>query len=129
MTARLRTYARILLLLYLAAVCVLCFAQFDDTPSVPFSIFGIPNDKVVHFLMFAPFPFLAWFSFGKRPARRKRLLILGAILLVGFVLAVFTEGIQWFIPYRSGDWRDLAADSLGLLASTLILIPPVCLKD
>ena len=24
---------------------------------------------------------------------------------------------------------DLAADSLGLLASTLILIPPVCLKD
>ena len=129
MTARLKIYARILLLVYLAAVCVLCFARFDESPSMSLSFWGIPSDKIVHFLMFAPFPILAWFSLGKFPERRKRLLTLGGLLLLGLVLAVFTEGIQWFIPYRSGDWRDLLSDALGLLATTLILIPIVCRKD
>ena len=129
MTARAKITFRILLLLYIAAVCFLCFARFDDTPSVPLQIFGIPTDKLVHFLMFAPFPVLAWFAFGGKRKGWRRYLALALILGVGVLLSLSTEVIQQYIPYRNGDWTDFAADLTGLVTSTLILLPFVCKKD
>ena len=53
------TYARIAFAAYIVAVLVLCFAKFPSTDDVPTELWGIPMDKIVHFLMFFPLPLLA----------------------------------------------------------------------
>ena len=55
--------ARILFFLYLAAVAFLCFMHVDKLPDVQKFIFGIPTDKIAHFLMFLPFPILAYLAY------------------------------------------------------------------
>ena len=60
-----RIFARILFLLYLVAICILCFGKFSGSSDFPTSLLGIPSDKIVHFLMFLPFPILAFFAFDK----------------------------------------------------------------
>lgn len=119
-----RTAARILFFLYLAAVLVLCFAQFKSTPDVPTSFLGIPTDKVVHFCMFFPFPILAFLAFDRYTENvRSTLLFSGAIFGIGCLLAVGTEwGQAHLTSYRSGDPKDLLADVLALLLSTAMVI-------
>ena len=119
-----RTAARILFFLYLAAVLVLCFAQFKSTPDVPTSFLGIPTDKVVHFCMFFPFPILAFLAFDRyTDSVRSTLLFSGITLLVGFLLAWGTEwGQAHLTDYRSGDPLDLLADGTALVLSTLLVI-------
>ncbi|MBO7604542.1 MAG: VanZ family protein [Bacteroidales bacterium] len=112
---------RILTLLYIIAVAVLCFARFSALPPSPASIFGIPADKVVHFLMFLPFPVLAFFSLRlSRGGVVKTLLVLVAVFIVGCGLAWGTEYIQSKLPYRTMDPADFGADRLGLICGSFI---------
>ena len=104
---------RVLTLLYIIAVAVLCFAKFSAMPPSPVSIFGIPADKVVHFLMFLPFPI-------RRGGVVKTILVLVAVFIVGCALAWGTEYIQGKLPYRSMDPADFGADRLGLLCGSII---------
>lgn len=115
---------RVLFFLYLAAVLVLCFAHFDSTPSVPLELLGIPTDKIVHFCMFLPFPFLAFLAFDKyTESVRSTLVFAGITFAAGFLLAVGTEwGQAHLTEYRSGDSRDLLADVLALALGTLCII-------
>lgn len=130
MSRKAKIFFRILLAVYLVTVLFLCFGKFGEGPDISLSFWGIPTDKLVHFAMFFPFPILTYFSLGARPREKKRLFFaLLQILFAGFILAVFTESAQHFIPYRSGEWSDLFADTLGLLTATLILFPFVCRKD
>ena len=115
---------RALFLLYLAAVLFLCFGNFSDLSSAPKTILGFESDKVVHFLMFFPFPILFYLSF-ERPARRpwQGILLLLGILFLGSVIAVGTECIQDLIPYRGADKADFLADFLALCCSTALILP------
>lgn len=119
-----RTAARILFFLYLAAVLVLCFAQFKSTPDVPTSFLGIPTDKVVHFCMFFPFPILAFLAFDQFTETLPHTLLFSGITLVtGLLLALGTEwGQAHLTNYRSGDPLDLLADTLALVLSTVLVI-------
>ena len=119
-----RTAARILFFLYLAAVLVLCFAQFKSTPDVPTSFLGIPTDKVVHFCMFFPFPILAFLAFDKYTETPKSTLLFSSLTFVaGVLLALGTEwGQTHLTSYRTGEPWDLAADLLALLLGTLVII-------
>ena len=117
-----KIFWRILLVIYLAAVAYLCFAsqgglpKFDDWP------FKIPADKVVHFLMFLPWPILA--SLSVMPDRDRtsvRMVVtLLIITLIGCALAGTTEWVQGLLPYRSRDIMDFIADSLGLMTGALL---------
>lgn len=115
------TIFKILTLLYIIAVAVLCFSRFSSLPTVPGKFLGLDADKVVHFLMFVPFPLLAYLSF---PFDRKGLpATIGIIVLifaVGCILAGCTEYIQGQLPYRTMDINDFKADTLGLLFSSLV---------
>lgn len=51
-----RVLSALLLLFYIGAVAFCCFWKFTSLPSLELKIFGIPKDKIVHFLMFLPFP-------------------------------------------------------------------------
>ena len=119
-----RLIARILFFLYIVAVLVLCFGQFKDAPSVPWTLLGIPSDKLVHFCMFFPFPILAFLAFDKyTETPRSTFLFSGITFLVGVALAFGTEwGQAHLTTYRSGDPLDWLADISALFISTLIVI-------
>lgn len=115
---------QVIFFLYVAGVLFLCFGHFEQTPSIEWSLFGIPNDKVVHFCMFFPFPILAFLAFDRYTENvRSTLLFSGITLLVGILLAAGTEwGQAHLTDYRSGDPMDLLADGLALVLSTLLVI-------
>ena len=124
MTRRQLTVARILLALYLAALLWLCFGHFDTMPDVKRYIWGIPTDKIVHFLMFFPFPILAFLAFDGYSAK-PWLSVLGTVatFAAGILLAVGTEvGQARLTTYRSGDVNDFKADLLALGISSLIVL-------
>lgn len=74
---------------------------------------GLPHlDKAIHLLAFAA---VAWTGLRAR--------VPAAWLLPLLVLhAVLSELVQaWLLPDRSGDWADVVADLLGILAGTLVV--------
>lgn len=90
-------------LLVLAAHAYALYAPGSPEPGL-FDLLPDGADKVVHVVLFAVPAFLARLS-----VRRWWPVVLLA------VHAPISELIQWrFIPYRSGDPTDLAADLLGI---------------
>lgn len=68
---------------------------------------SLPLDKVVHGLIFASLAASAAWGWLQRAVRWR--------LLVGLVvLALGTEGLQYFIPQRAPGWADLAANLAGI---------------
>ena len=115
------TIFRIIMLLYLAVVALLCFANFNSLPEAKTCFLGIQTDKIVHFLMFLPFPVLAFWSL--LPARRgvvKTIIILVAIFITGCLIAWGTEFVQSKLPYRTMDLLDFRADRIGLACGCVI---------
>ncbi len=118
-----RTLIRIVFLLYIAAVFYLCFGNFSSLSGAPRHIWGLDSDKVVHFLMFFPFPILCYFSFRWPGAKVwHSVLFTLCILGIGCAVAAGTELIQGYLPYRSADRADFGADFLALCISTVITL-------
>ena len=123
MTRRQLVWARILFGLYLVAVAVLCFGKFDSSQDVPKFLWGIPTDKVVHFLMFFPFPLLAYLAFDRYRERRWPSVLWAAIaFLAGCAYAAGTEWVQSRLSYRSGDPADFLADFSALAACSVVIL-------
>ena len=113
---------RIAMILYIAAVAYLCFANFHKLPEVPKTYLGIPMDKIVHFCMFFPFPILAFFAYDK--LTQTPLQALAALLCIcafGGIFAGLTEIVQGMLPYRSQDIKDYNADLLSIGISGLLV--------
>ena len=129
MTRRQLVISRILFAVYLIAVTVLCFGNFSGPDEVPKELWGVPTDKIVHFLMFFPLPVLVYLVFDRY--RGKRLAgILWAVVtfLGGCAFAAGTELVQSRLSYRSGDPADFQADFLGLAACTVFIFVIILLK-
>jgi hypothetical protein len=72
-------------------------------------------DKIVHACFFALLAFLFIFPRRKDEEEMKNMWVM-MILMTCFVYAIATEIIQHlFIPYRTGDVLDAAADAFGSL--------------
>lgn len=115
--------ARITIVIYLALVAYVCFGHnFSFLPDLSKPLFGlIPKDKVIHFIMFLPFPVLMYYAVGKRYGRK----ILPAILMfliAGCIVAGLTELGQGLTIYRKMSVWDFVADSAALVLSSLIVI-------
>jgi VanZ family protein len=114
---------RVLLAVYLICVFVLCFGNFSGLPDIEEKILGFDPDKIVHFLMFLPFPVLAYGALGRQPAAPGKALVWALLLfLAGSVLAAGTEIGQHFLPYRNSDPKDFSADALALAIGALITL-------
>ena len=112
----------ILLCLYIVAVGFLCLMKPDQIPSMPNDLWGIPLDKIAHFIMFFPFPVLAWFSLNPDGWKISKIFFsLIAIILTGAALAIGTEYLQKLSEYRTFDLYDFYADLLGMTICWLIL--------
>ena len=129
-------------ILYLGAVVYCCFGHFSQLPDMGVdTLFGIPTDKIVHFLMFFPFPILCFLAFTGRTRRPLHtVLSVGCVFLTGCLIAASTEIGQSFTDYRSGDILDFAADTTALAISSIIVMiidlhiikkhnKPICSKE
>lgn len=108
--------------IYLVAVALLCFLKPSSLPEMDVkTLFGLPIDKVLHFLMFLPFPILAGMSFisGKLKLRRNIVTLL-VLTFVGIGLAYGTEIIQSQTGYRSYEIADFKADIIGICTGSII---------
>lgn len=115
--------------LYIATVAYMCFAKPDEVPSLPETWLGMPADKVAHFLMFIPFPFLGFIAFeGNRMSWWKKALLVLGLLTIGFASAIGTEQVQALLEYRSAESYDLLADFTGLAAGGLITLIYLCIR-
>ena len=107
--------------IYLAAVAVACFTKPSNLPDMGAgTLMGIPMDKVLHFILFLPFPVLA--SMSMTDPKRKQsanFAVLALMTVVGIGVAYVTEALQAKLGYRSYDLKDLYADSLGIIAGAL----------
>ena len=113
----------ILLLVYLGVLAWCCFGNFESLPSVQKSFLGIPTDKVVHFVMFLPFPMLCFWSFNFLSMKPlKMILAVLVVLLIGCAIAAGTEIVQSYTSYRTADPKDFQSDVIALGVSTLIFL-------
>ena len=124
MTRRQRIIARILFGVYLVAVAWLCFGKLDGSQNMPATLWGIPTDKIAHFLMFLPCPVLAFFAFDRFTEKFwPTVLWTTVIFLAGCAFAAGTEIVQArLLPYRTGDPADFKADLLALALSSVIVL-------
>ncbi len=117
-----RITVRIILILYLLGLCFCCFWDFRGSVDMSRDLFGLPADKVTHFLMFFPFPVITYLSFPKFSDTPLGFLRFSIItLIVGIVTGAATELVQGWSGYRSCDKMDLLADCCGLASSTLMV--------
>lgn len=115
--------SRILFVLYIAAICLICFASSDSLPNIRRTLFGLDTDKVIHFIMFAPFPILAYLSFDHNTRKKgARILFVVISLIAGTAVALMTEALQFYIPSRTMDIKDFYADIMALgIVSVFVL--------
>jgi len=82
------------------------------------SLFNAPWDKVVHLSTYALMAMLIGLSFRRMP--------LPIVLLLTVCIAACDEVAQLYIPGRSADIGDYAADALGCL---LAILPDYWIKN
>lgn len=112
----------VILFIYICSVAYLCFMKPDDIPTIVPYLWGIPVDKIAHFAMFFPYPFLAYAAFQPHGRRRYvHFIVLLIVVIVGAGLAVGTEQIQGMLEYRSYDIADYMADMIGIGSSAFII--------
>ncbi|HOX77095.1 MAG TPA: VanZ family protein [Bacteroidales bacterium] len=77
-------------------------------------------DYIAHFAIFIPWMLISWLFYASWESRTL-LRIFGWILL-GLILAVATEFVQYLLPYRAFNINDLAANVLGVMLGGLFFI-------
>ena len=114
---------KILFWTYLSAVFFLCLYTFKDT-GIDLSIyfFGISADRIVHFIMFLPYPTSAWFAIEGWFKKLSGRYAIAILFFSGIALAIFAETLQRLNPNRDFDPRDILANMLGIFVGTIILL-------
>lgn len=115
--------------LYIAAILYLCLMKPDDMPQIEITFFGIPVDKLGHFLMFMPFPVLSYLIFNdrERNAAGEFMLMTGVVAL-GIAMAFATEQLQALTQYRTSDINDVYSDMIGLAFGCIITTIVIIIK-
>lgn len=115
--------SRILMFVYAALVCVLCFARFGNGFDMNSEWLGIPKDKIAHFFLFLPFPILMYMAFHMHKGKPVRLVLFMLLtLLIGAAAGAGIELIQMTTGYRSCDIMDFRADCVGLLCGSIAVM-------
>ena len=110
-----------LTLFCVALIWFLCFMNppHTDLDSVP------EMDKLVHFIMYAGTVSMFWLEYELK-FNRKHLFSEQKLVLFSLVIPIVMGGVielgQAYLTggHRSGDWFDLLADTLGVVAGTLL---------
>lgn len=111
----------ILFLLWVLCITALSLLSFPDLDTggveLPYT------DKIVHFVFYFGFVWLGGLAFiadkrGVFPDRKKLFLVFLAAVLYGTIIEVLQHVAT---TYRSAEWSDFMANTLGALMATLLL--------
>ena len=106
-----------LIIVYILTILAFSVAMFNTKTALNrTSILQVRLDHLLHVLLFVPWMVLIRWRWKKYKSISYLILAFGA----GLVLAAFSEGVQWFLSYRSFSLIDLAANGLGIVLGTLI---------
>ena len=106
-----------LLLLYCVAIFLLTLLPINGESSSLNNtyIVNIRLDYFLHTLVFLPFLLLATFSFSGNSQRKRTINKILSLIILGLIFAIITEGIQFYLPYRTFNINDLIANTLGVI--------------
>jgi len=111
------------LFIWIIVIAYLCFSSGENISHLKINtlipVWLQPHiDKVVHFTMFFVLAFLINSLHWQATISRKQFYI---YLCIGTMYAASTEIVQkYFIPTRSGDIIDFAADIVGISLSVMV---------
>ena len=95
--------------------------DFSVVPEVRQEWLGIPTDKIVHFIMFFPFPILMTMVFGKTGWNMKTFLFfIITTVVTGALAGGIIELLQAGTGYRSCDITDFIVDSMGAASGAFL---------
>ncbi|MCK9628882.1 MAG: VanZ family protein [Bacteroidales bacterium] len=100
---------------------IMVFTIHTEEINAPDYILGIAIDKVVHFIVFLPYPFLLWLAFNKRFSRYKNLFVCCLVPVTGLIFAIATEFLQSVNPARDFDYYDILANILSIIFASIVL--------
>lgn len=119
MTQRVRNIGRGVMAIYIIVILCLCLGTFQGPAGMWKTFLGIQLDKIIHFLMYLPYPALAFWAFYQGKNWGRFLLV---VLLIGIAYSGAVEIMQAiFTDSRSAEWGDLLANTLGMGTSALCL--------
>ena len=113
---------RSLFLIYIFIVLFASLYSFKNT-SVDLSgfILGIRADRLIHFIMFLPFPLFAWLAFGSAIKRYTDRFSMSALAISGLLISTITETLQTLNPNRDFDYIDLIANYSAIIIGTILV--------
>jgi len=91
-------------------------------------------DKVVHFCMYSGMSGVIWIEFlckHRKMKTRIRYAVIGVILIPVLFGGMMELCQQYLSRYRSGDWMDFLANTVGVILASLIawfILRPLILK-
>jgi VanZ family protein len=107
-------------IIYSAIILLLAVLPINGPDSVLNDnyFFEIRLDYLAHFVIYIPWVVLIWLytgaSYTRTPARAF------GWLTAGIALAIFSELIQYFLPYRAFNINDLIANVIGVAMGSVI---------
>lgn len=107
-----------LFIIYMGAVAYICFGHPTAVIKVPRELWGIPFDKIVHFAIFFPYPFLAQEAFYFRDKWRSLVIAILTGLIFCFTFELLQEKIT---TYRTTDPWDLSINVAALTLGSFIV--------
>ena len=106
-----------LTLLCVAAVWYLSMYRVPPPPVHLFSWF----DKLVHFCMYAGISGLAWYEYARHHRKASVGQVVWGAVFCPVVMGGLVELAQAYLTtYRTGDWTDFLANSLGAATASAI---------
>lgn len=110
----------------LSVILVVTYLSFFKPPSVPDELERIPHlDKVVHLCMYLGMAGMLWIEFLRAHRRQAAPLWHAWIGAVGCPI-LFSGGVEllqeYCTDYRGGDWWDFAANTVGVLLATFLVV-------
>ncbi|MDP3436030.1 MAG: hypothetical protein Q8S04_02180 [Bacteroidales bacterium] len=113
---------RSLFLIYVAIVIFASLYSFKNTSvDLSFFILGVRVDRLVHFIMFLPFPLFAWLAFGSTIKRYTGRFSMSALAISGLLISTITETLQTLNPNRDFDYIDLIANYSAIVVGTIMV--------
>jgi glycopeptide antibiotics resistance protein len=107
-----KIFGILLFILYISVVLLLNTLPLELATQINDTVWGeFRLDYLTHALIFLPWIF---FHFWFRRIKKR------FWFLVGFVLALLIEGIQYYLPYRSFNMYDVLFNVAGLIMSYLL---------
>ena len=123
-TVNFKRILRILFLFYCIVLLFLAVLPIHGESSLLNGtyIIKIRLDYFLHALIFLPFLPLARYSLSETSQREKITKKIIVLIIIGLLFALITEGIQFYLPYRTFNVNDLIGNIFGVIVGLPIIL-------